>query len=790
MAHGRYFRFRLIALVLTFSLTGFSQAQNKRKTQKVLIETSKPYTRVTDAIKARGGTISWEFKYVDGIAAVVPEDALDDIRALVSSSAMDKDLDVPRPIVSRSGRSRAPKPSVKKQPVGSVATSLTTPGAGVTASSLPSYANSHPEAYSINNAGTQIEKLHAKGFTGQGTIVAIIDSGVRPGFKLVNGSYIGGMDFVDDGPAGPAGDSPNDWKKDSNEGHGTFGAGLIAGNASFTVSGVLKTALQLYAPAALVDGKLSLIGTAPESQLYIVRVFGDDPAVGASKSTIMAAIQHVIEQRELYDKTNGKQGVKIDVANLSLGVSTLAAGRNLMDQSVDAMLRAGIVPVVSVGNTGPAALTTASPGSAMSAVTVGGLSRAANERILNEVLYGTDILGEYYKGIGGDIRPFPGTEIAYFSSRGPNADGRLDPDVVASGVGNISQGYCPDQILDACFKRLSIGSGTSFAAPIVSGIASALRQAFPKASATQIRNAIIASGRITQVEDYFDVVDRGHGLPDAWAAYQLLAAGNVENSLPPVNKPDDLVRRNIEQNTRLEVQSRFFSKTFRKLKPGERGEILYEVPKGTERVVVKVKNVVMSGPQNPFYGGDAMFFYVHSAKTSSIGAFGDYVVEAEPFFGGEAETEFDLNDPDTGIMRVEINPDTLNAGTVSADVSIEAILEAWPRATISDSIGDGKTKKYSVDVKSGTTRMDFLLDWSHDWAHYPTNDIDLIVCDPSITSIADCKAFGIKDGATLAGPERVSVANPVAGNWMILVSGFNVSTGSDDFTVRITKVKP
>jgi hypothetical protein len=198
----------------------------------------------------------------------------------------------------------------------------------------------------------------------------------------------------------------------------------------------------------------------------------------------------------------------------------------------------------------------------------------------------------------------------------------------------------------------------------------------------------------------------------------------------------------------------------------------------------------MIGPQNPFYGGDALFFYVHSAKTSSIGAFGDYLVEAEPFFGGEPEIEFEFQDPDTGIMRIEINPDTLNAGTVNAEVSIEAIHEAWPRATISDAIRDGKTRKYTVEVKNGTTRMDLLLDWQHDWAHYPTNDLDLIVCDPSIATVADCKAAGIKDGATLAGPERVSVANPAAGNWMILVSGFNVSTGSDEFNVRVTKIRP
>jgi subtilisin family serine protease len=785
MAHGRYFPFRLTAFLLLFGLTGLAQAQVQRKTQKVLIETSKPYTRVSDAIKARGGKVTWEYEYVNGIAAEIPEEAIEYVRAMVGSSSMDKDVDVPRPAAIESNRSRE-----THQHSGGVATMLSSPGSAIPSEKLPSFANTYPGAYSVNNAGTRIEKLHGLGLTGKRTIVAIIDSGVRPGYKLTASAYIGGADFVDDGPAGPAGDSESDWRKDTNDGHGTFGAGLIAGNATFALSGVLKTALQLYAPSVIVEGKLPIIGTAPDAKLYIVRVFGDDPTVGAPKSTIIAAIQHVIEQRELYNSTNGRQGIKVDVANLSFGVSTLSAGRNLLDESVDAMLKAGIVPVVSVGNVGPAALTTASPGSSMSAVTTGGLSRAANERILNEVLYGTDFPDEYYVGIGGDLRPFEETEIAYFSSRGPNADGRLDPDVVANSVGNISQGYCPDQILDACLKRLSFGSGTSFSAPIVSGIAAALRQAFPSASATQIRNAIIATARTNQVADHFDVVDRGKGLPDAWAALLMLATNNVPNSLPQVNQPNDSVVRNIEQNTNLEVRSGFFSKSFKNLKPGERGEILYNVPKGTEQVIVKVSNVTMTGPQNPFYGGDAMFFYIHSAKTSSIGAFGDYLIEAEPFFGGEPETQFDLIDPDTGVARIVVNPDTLNAGFVSADVSIEAILEAWPRATISDFISNGVTKQYTVEVKSGTTQMDLLLDWRHDWVHYPTNDVDLVVCDPSITTVADCKAFGIKDGATLAGPERVSIPNPVAGNWMILVSGFNVTTPMDDFTVRVSKIRP
>jgi serine protease AprX len=336
---------------------------------------------------------------------------------------------------------------------------------------LKTLATEDSPAYSINSPQTRIEKLHAMGYTGNGVIVAVIDSGMRTGYKLVDDAVIGGIDFVDDGAPGPAGDSQSDWKKEGNDGHGTFAAGLIAGKGTFVINGVLKEALERYLPGAVVDGKLPLIGSAPDAQIYAVRVFGENAGTGASLSIILASIQHVIDQRLLFDNTQGKKGINVKVANLSLGVSTLAAGQTLLDTSIDRMLLAGIVPIVSVGNVGPSALTTSSPGSSRSSVTVGGTGHAANERIMNEVLYGTQLVEEYYPGIGGDIRPFSGTEIAWFSSRGPNADGRMDPDIAASGVGNVGQGYCPDQILDACYKRLSIASGTSFSAPIVSGIA-------------------------------------------------------------------------------------------------------------------------------------------------------------------------------------------------------------------------------------------------------------------------------------------------------------------------------
>jgi subtilisin family serine protease len=585
------------------------------------------------------------------------------------------------------------------------------------------------------------------------------------------------VDFVDDGPAGPAGDMPNDWSKMNNDGHGTFAAGLIAGNGLFSPTKALKDAINRYAPDVLDDsGNLRLIGTAPDAKIYVVRVFGNSASQGTSLSTILAAIQHVIDLREEYESTNGRHGLRIDVCNLSLGIATLQAGRGPLDQSVDELLKAGIIPVVSVGNTGPSPLTTASPGSSMSALTVGGVSQALNERILFD-LVGAPELGVPGKpGVGALLRPFSNTPVAWFSSRGPNADGRLAPDIVNSAVANFGQGYCPSQEQLACAGKISLATGTSFSAPIAAGIAAALRDAFPEASATAIRNAIISTARPGEVDSGANVIDRGKGIPDAWGAFNLLASGKGDNSLPKVAKPDELVRKNVERTTDFTVVTGNVAQSFTGLRPGAHGELFYEVLAGTQQVVVEVKNVKFTGSQNPLIG-DALFVDIHSAKTSSIGGFGDYLLPGFAMFAGEQE-QFVFAEPDTGIMRITLSGDTLNAGLVSADVLVHSITAALPPVSIEGTIQDEKTKEFLVRVPPGAKVLEFLLTWINDWSHYPTSDIDLILYPPN-SNIPNV------DGATLAGPERVSIADPPAGDWRVLIDGFDIPLGTDKFQLRV-----
>lgn len=73
----------------------------------------------------------------------------------------------------------------------------------------------------------------------------------------------------------------------------------------------------------------------------------------------------------------------------------------------------------------------------------------------------------------------------YFSSIGPTADGRIKPDIMAMGVYN--------SIINGT-GQVTIGSGTSYSAPLVAGMAACLWNALPMLKASDLRTKIIESG--------------------------------------------------------------------------------------------------------------------------------------------------------------------------------------------------------------------------------------------------------------------------------------------------------
>ena len=130
--------------------------------------------------------------------------------------------------------------------------------------------------------------------------------------------------------------------------------------------------------------------------------------------------------------------------NLSIGDPVgCGAGTDVASQAVDAAVAAGIVVVTAAGNSGPANCTVKSPGAAESALTVGAMADT---------------------GAGGFSQ-------AWFSSRGPTADGR-DQARHLRRRASTSRWPSPAAAMIA-------GSGTSAAAPFSTGTALLMLQVDP-----------------------------------------------------------------------------------------------------------------------------------------------------------------------------------------------------------------------------------------------------------------------------------------------------------------------
>jgi subtilisin family serine protease len=728
-------------------LTPLSFAQPA--TERVLIRGAKPYTELVQAVQASGGRVTHQFQYVDALAAEIPRSALAALTAVAGEGAITKDQIIPNPspIDTLRGRHLTRVGDERDQAVDAAQP--------LSAAEVISLATVSPNGYLVNGAIANVSPLHAQGIAGQGVIVAVIDSGIRPMFPhlSLDGSVIGCEDFVGDA----LGCSNN-----ANNGHGTFTAGMISANVVFTTApgNPLREAILAECPACFLNPPtntlLPMLGTAPLASIYAMRVL--DLAGGAPSSRVIAAIERAIELRELYDEGD-PAGVNIQVVNMSLGGFTLFAGRDLIDQATDLLLQKGIVPVVAAGNAGPATLTNGSPGSAFNALTVGAASLAHNERILRRVQLGP-VIGPLY-------RPFLGTQTAFFSSRGPNADGRRDPEVVANGFASFGQG------LGSAPGSISFASGTSASSPSVAGVVALLRQTFPNATARQLRNAVIMSANPNVFADGSGELDRGNGHVDALAAANLLAAGKVPSKTFHHLFTTKLVALNVFLGAHLKVKTGFVHEQISDLKPGQRRDILYYVLPNTTQVTIDLTNVTPALPpneQNQLFGDDIVLA-IHSAKTSAIGE-GDY-----HHFVFTAGGKFVVDNPDTGIMRISVNGDWTNAGNISADVAVSFSWEPTPGATERGKIVEGQTIQVPVTIPPGASEAVFRLEWREDWGNYPTNDIDLILVSPTNQLILD--------GATLNNPELARVLNPAAGLWQAFINGFEVNTKSDKFELRV-----
>jgi serine protease AprX len=288
------------------------------------------------------------------------------------------------------------------------------------------------------------DKLWAKGITGKGVRVAVIDSGVSgdlPDFTAADGSSRIAANVI----ANPAATTPGD-----PVGHGTHVAGIIAGDGR-------------NRPAGDPD-RGRYVGIAPGADLVTLKTADDDG--NSTLLDVLAALQFVVDY---------KTQLNIRVVNLSIS-SDVPSSYLLdpLDAAVETAWQSGIVVVAAAGNRGNAAdAVDYAPGNDPFVISVGG----------------TDDMGT--SGPGDDV-------LADWSSRGVTQDGFSKPEVTAPGahiVSTLAPGGFFAQLCPACLvgsSYLRIG-GTSMAAPVVAGAAALLLQARPELTPDQVKSVLMSS---------------------------------------------------------------------------------------------------------------------------------------------------------------------------------------------------------------------------------------------------------------------------------------------------------
>lgn len=251
-------------------------------------------------------------------------------------------------------------------------------------------------------------------------------------------------------------------------GHGSHVAGIAAGSGS---------------------GNASYTGVAPGSRLVGLKAM--DSKGSGSSSNVIAAVQWAIDHRAAYE---------IRVINLSLGTSSSSDGKDSISAIVNKAAESGILPVVSAGNRGPVPYTIGAPAAAAQALTVGSMADPGRS----------------------------GFFLTDYSSRGPTADGRVKPDVVAPG-------YLITSVRANSGNGYTTMNGTSMASPFVAGLAALIYQANPGLTPAQVKSVIMATAHdwgAAGVDNEY-----GAGRLDGYAAIEqavMLAGGSAGSGGPVV----------------------------------------------------------------------------------------------------------------------------------------------------------------------------------------------------------------------------------------------------------------
>jgi serine protease AprX len=310
------------------------------------------------------------------------------------------------------------------------------------------------------------------GLDGAGVGVAIIDSGVTSGHDdLGSGRVVHFADFVDVQPLA------------SDEyGHGTHVAGIIAGSG--------------------YDSNGARRGVAPAANLVVLKVLDGDGY--GYISNVIAALDYAVEHRAQFN---------IRVINLSVAAGVYESyNTDPLSLAAKRAVRAGVVVVTAAGNLGR---------NAQRAIQYGGITAPGNAPW---------VLTVGASSHNGTVNRSDDS-MAAFSSRGPSfIDYAAKPDLVAPGVGIESLADATSTLfathpaarlwgtLDTATQPYLSLSGTSMAAPVVTGTVALMMQANPALTPNLVKAILQYTA---EHKSRYDDLTQGAGFLNARGAVQL-----------------------------------------------------------------------------------------------------------------------------------------------------------------------------------------------------------------------------------------------------------------------------
>lgn len=337
--------------------------------------------------------------------------------------------------------------------------------------------NANDRSLAWNVTHVQAPQVWAEGFTGEGIVVAVLDTGVNYEHDDLQGNLWEhpnypnhGYNFIE-----------NNFNPMDHQGHGTHVAGTVAGNGSAGTQ----------------------TGIAPGAKIMALKVLSDQGS--GTLAGVIQGIEFAVE--------NGAH-----LLNLSLGFrSTTSPNRSAMRAAMDNVRNAGSVAMVATGNEGNINISpphqVRTPGDVPppwlhpDQTLIGGTSGVISVGSVNS---------------GNNVAPSSSRGPVDWGSVNPYNDypfnpgmGLIRPDVVAPGVEIVS-------LNAANTSGYTVKSGTSMAAPAVAGVAALMLSKDPFLMPEDISQILEETAFSLS---FIKSNTSGNGVVNAFEAVQAVALG-------------------------------------------------------------------------------------------------------------------------------------------------------------------------------------------------------------------------------------------------------------------------